>query len=98
MNFTFFCCENKFVMSVELSQVQRNDQLKSVFGPGLQRNYKAEEMLAAANVYRQGFDENGVIALFYHLNYLNVHQFVIKRFYLSFIFKLIQFRRIIRKR
>lgn len=70
MNFTFVRCENKFVMSVELSQVQGNNQLKGVLGPGLQRNYKTEEMTAAAaaNVYRQGFDENGVIALFYHLN------------------------------
>ncbi|CAL1680491.1 unnamed protein product [Lasius platythorax] len=40
-------------------QVQKNDQLKSVFGPGLQRNYKTKDVVAASNIYRQGLDEDG---------------------------------------
>ncbi|XP_025075372.1 uncharacterized protein LOC105432052 [Pogonomyrmex barbatus] len=39
-------------------QVQQNDQLKNVFGPGLHRDYKAEDVIAG-NVYRQGLDEDG---------------------------------------
>ncbi|XP_019889201.2 uncharacterized protein LOC105285440 [Ooceraea biroi] len=41
------------------SQVQRNDQLRSVFSPGLQRNYKTEDVVAAANIYQKGFNEDG---------------------------------------
>ncbi|RLU26650.1 hypothetical protein DMN91_000447 [Ooceraea biroi] len=40
-------------------RVQRNDQLRSVFSPGLQRNYKTEDVVAAANIYQKGFNEDG---------------------------------------
>jgi len=49
------------------SQVQSNDRLKSVLGPGLQRNHTAKEKMA---LYQQGFDEKGVITIF-NLNSLN---------------------------
>ncbi|XP_011698894.1 PREDICTED: uncharacterized protein LOC105456502 isoform X2 [Wasmannia auropunctata] len=39
-------------------QVQKNDQLKSVFGPGLHRDHKMEDKITG-NIYRQGLDENG---------------------------------------
>jgi len=44
-------------------QVQKNDQLKSVFGPGLHRDHKTEDVITG-NIYRQGLDENGVITTF----------------------------------
>ncbi|XP_024890021.1 uncharacterized protein LOC112466252 [Temnothorax curvispinosus] len=39
-------------------QVQKNDQLKSVFGPGLHRDHKTENVITG-NIYRQGLDEDG---------------------------------------
>ncbi|XP_070169303.1 uncharacterized protein PF3D7_1120600-like [Polyergus mexicanus] len=39
-------------------QIQNNDQLKNVFGPGLRRNYKTEDVITASDIYRQKLDEN----------------------------------------
>lgn len=39
-------------------QIQNNDKLKNVFGPGLQRNYKTEDVITASDIYRQGLDED----------------------------------------
>ncbi|XP_011873599.1 PREDICTED: uncharacterized protein LOC105565207 [Vollenhovia emeryi] len=39
-------------------QVQKNDQLKGVFGPGLHRDHKTEDVITG-NTYRQGLDQDG---------------------------------------
>ncbi|XP_039309682.1 uncharacterized protein LOC105202175 [Solenopsis invicta] len=39
-------------------QIQKNDRLKSVFGPGLHRDHKTEDVITG-NIYRQGLDEDG---------------------------------------
>ncbi|XP_018338030.1 PREDICTED: uncharacterized protein LOC108746039 [Trachymyrmex septentrionalis] len=39
-------------------QVQKNDRLKSVLGPGLQRDRKTEDVIRG-NIYQQGLDKDG---------------------------------------
>nr|XP_012230904.1 PREDICTED: uncharacterized protein LOC105677102 [Linepithema humile] len=46
--------------SRDIKTVQKNDQLKSVLAPGLQRNYKTEDVIAVDKIYRQGFNETGM--------------------------------------
>ncbi|KAG5315389.1 MOS1T transposase, partial [Pseudoatta argentina] len=38
--------------------VQKNDRLKSVFGPGLRRDQKTEDVIRS-NIYQQGLDKDG---------------------------------------
>ncbi|EGI65904.1 hypothetical protein G5I_05634 [Acromyrmex echinatior] len=38
--------------------VQKNDRLKSVFGPGLHRDHKTEDVIRS-NIYQQGLDKDG---------------------------------------
>lgn len=45
-------------------QVQKNDRLKSVFGPGLHRDHKTEDVISG-NIYQQGLDKDGVIDIYH---------------------------------
>jgi len=69
-------------------QVQSNDQLKSVFGPGLERNRKAKEEMTAS--YRQQRDDKGVITIF-NFNSLNALESCCERRILSNDLEFMQF-------
>ena len=82
-------------MIIMILQVQKNDRLKSVFGPGLHRDHKMEDVIRS-NIYQQGLDKDGVITIFITRFACIVYDRIIDHFKFLF-FKLICFRRITRK-
>jgi len=81
------------IIIIIILQVQKNDRLKSVFGPGLHRDHKTEDVIKD-NIYQQGPVKDGV--MIFHKICVFVYDRNIDHFKFLF-FKLICFRRITRK-